>query len=477
MGKKPPHSQQKPGRSKPSSSSSAKPPAKPRAARPVPPGEAATGGSPAAVADAQETKHCQALLDAFSSAFGPVLQRDDFSSVLQEVKGALFNRDFEGAFNSNNNDVSSSNAGGGAEEGDAEGSGNRDTEEEKEETSTTPNNAFLSVYAARWSPTRALCYGRILRLAIAPYLLSPAFPPSRPLRALCIGGGAAELAAFASHLALSPSSHAHLTLLDSGPWEPVIRALGAALTSPPTLSRYANAAARAANRALVAPPGRLSWVFERGDVLGLGEEALRGLLLRGAPGEAEGGGQGEEEEEEEGEGQALLVTLLFTLNELYASAGGVGRTTAFLRRLGAVIPAGSLLLVVDSPGSYSEAAVGKGGGSSDAGADSNSSASGGNKKRYPMQWLLDHTLLRVPEDEDRKRRRGQQAPLDDEAEGQTTTTIIETETRNTGGGCLWEKLESHDSVWFRLAEGLRYPIALENMRYQMHLYRACAREV
>ena len=37
---------------------------------------------------------------------------------------------------------------------------------------------------------------------------------------------------------------------------------------------------------------------------------------------------------------------------------------------------------------------------------------------------------------------------------------------------IWEKLESADSVWFRLAEGLRYPIQLENMRYQMHLYRA-----
>jgi 25S rRNA (uracil2843-N3)-methyltransferase len=53
-----------------------------------------------------------------------------------------------------------------------------------------------------------------------------------------------------------------------------------------------------------------------------------------------------------------------------------------------------------------------------------------------MQWLLDHTL-------------------------------IETETP----GYSWEKLQSDESIWFRLPEDLSYPIALEDMRYQMHLYR------
>ena len=73
---------------------------------------------------------------------------------------------------------------------------------------------------------------------------------------------------------------------------------------------------------------------------------------------------------------------------------------------------------MDSPGSYSEAAVGK------------------EKKKYPMQWLLDHTL-------------------------------VEIETPDYH----WEKLESEESVWFRVPEELFYPIPLENMRYQLHLYR------
>ncbi len=39
-------------------------------------------------------------------------------------------------------------------------------------------------------------------------------------------------------------------------------------------------------------------------------------------------------------------------------------------------------------------------------------------------------------------------------------------------GRRWVKLESQDSIWFRLADTLHYPIPLENTRYQMHLYRA-----
>jgi 25S rRNA (uracil2843-N3)-methyltransferase len=117
--------------------------------------------------------------------------------------------------------------------------------------------------------------------------------------------------------------------------------------------------------------------------------------------------------------EPLTVTLMFTLNELYTN-GGIGKTTKFLKLLGEILPDRSLLLVVDSPGSYSEAAVGK------------------EKKRYPMQWLLDHTL---------------------------------TDIRAASKDYEWEQLESHDSIWFRLPEELSYPIQLENMRYQMHLYQ------
>lgn len=346
----------------------------------------------------------QRLLDVFSNAFKSTLTSDEFAGLLQEVKQALFNRDFATAF------------------------GRED---------------YLEAYAARWSPTRTLCYttvflgikehldgvlaseegsfsGKNLELStqagltkdsnaleqdIEPGEASAETGPDAPkpersqprstLRMLSIGGCAAEHLAFASYLQ-STSSNGHLTLLDSAPWASVISSLESSTNSPPPISKYASAAARAANRALL-EPGQLSVEVVQQDVLALDADALTAQCAGGKV--------------------PIVVTLLFTLNELYTS-GGIGKTTKLLKNLGQALAPGSLVLVVDSPGSYSEAALGK------------------EKKRYPMQWLLDHTLL-------------------------------ETETP----GYSWEKLQSDDSIWFRLPEGLSYPIPLENMRYQIHLYR------
>ncbi|OLN86464.1 25S rRNA (uridine(2843)-N(3))-methyltransferase [Colletotrichum chlorophyti] len=373
----------------------------------------------------------QRLLSSFTGAFGPVLASDSFPVLLQEVKAALFARDFEAAF-----------------------------------TAARPES--LEAYAARWSPTRALGYATVL-LGIGEHLAehvhrdvvssgaaadvgpdgegesaapSPngaAHPsvtsadtvadvqnsieglsiasgaesldneeatagekPSKTIKMLSIGGGAAEIAAFAAYLSQQdPLISGSVTLLDSAPWDSVVSKLHDALTTTPPISKYANAAAKAANGPLLRQPACLSSAFTKQDVLTMTRQQLSDTI----------GGADE----------ILLVTLLFTLNELYTT-GGIGKTTKFLLNLTAVIPEGSLLLVVDSPGSYSEAAVGK------------------ESKKYPMQWLLDHTLLKSEKD------------------------AVE--------GCRWEKLESHDSVWFRLADSLKYPISLENMRYQMHLYRA-----
>ncbi|KAI1418622.1 hypothetical protein F5Y13DRAFT_3511 [Hypoxylon sp. FL1857] len=376
---------------KASGSKSSKPPSRPSA--PTDRSAAGTGGAEQQSSDApsaEEIKAQQRLLNVFNDTFREVLSDDSFTTVLQKVKQALYNRDFEAAFGS---------------------------------------EQFLEVYAARWSPARALCYSRILNQIaddLEPLLLSApagryeseedevergrASPtveeepkPSSTLRMLAIGGGAAEIVAFGDYLrGAGHDVTGDLTLLDTGPWGEVVRKLHTGLTNPPLLSKYASAAAKAANAALVEPATRLRSTFVQQDVLQLDSDGLSRQL-----------------------GQTpLLVTLLFTLNELYTS-GGIKMTTAFLRNLTSTIPTGSLLLVVDSPGSYSEAAVGK------------------EAKKYPMQWLLDHTLLQADK-------------LPPE-------------------GCAWEKLKSHDSIWFRLVEGLRYPIELQDMRYQMHLYRAKTR--
>jgi 25S rRNA (uracil2843-N3)-methyltransferase len=100
------------------------------------------------------------------------------------------------------------------------------------------------------------------------------------------------------------------------------------------------------------------------------------------------------------------------------------KTQQLLQQLTDNMTPGSCLLVVDSPGSYSTVSI------------------NGAEKKYPMQWLLDYTLL-----------------------GQSAKT--EKDQRLS----QWEKLTSEDSQWFRLDESLQYPIDLEDMRYQIHLYR------
>ncbi|AEO56107.1 hypothetical protein MYCTH_2133149 [Thermothelomyces thermophilus ATCC 42464] len=346
----------------------------------------------------EERKRQQRVLDVFRHAFSEVLSSPSFTDTLQSVKQALYDRDFARAFG---------------------------------------NPEYLEVYAARWSPTRALCYASVLE-RIRDHLQSLSCPAPnntvqnqevhqdgdgegeplahdlltpRQLNIFSIGGGAAELVALGAFLSHQPSSSSSssspplsgaITLLDSGPWEAVVTKLTEALTTPPPISKYASEAARLANAAMV-PPSRFAASVLRQDVLALDRSSLP-AVLGAAP---------------------LLVTLLFTLNELF-TAGGLRRTTTLLLNLTAAVPVGSLLLVVDSPGSYSEAAVGK------------------EAKRYPMHWLLDRVLLATRDE-----------PV---------------------GGRRWAKLESHESLWFRLAGeqggGLDYPIALENMRYQMHLYRA-----
>ncbi|KAK1719353.1 uncharacterized protein BDZ83DRAFT_585491 [Colletotrichum acutatum] len=360
---------------KPAKQQKAKPKAQPESQ-----GQASSSADTNAV-DVLPLIHQQRLLSSFASAFQPVLASPAFATILQEVKAALYARDFDAAF-------------------------------------TSAKAESLDAYAARWSPTRALAYAVVL-LGIAEHLEglevqvkkaedeagaeggAETTQIKKEIKILSIGGGAAELAALAAYLSQQPAYlKGTITCLDAAPWAPVVSKLHAALTVPPPASRYANEA-QATAAALVDPAARLSSSFSHLDALAMSRDQLSKELGK----------------------EALLITLLFTLNELYTAAG-IGKTTAFLLNLTATVPLGSLLLVVDSPGSYSEAAVGK------------------ESKKYPMQWLMDHTLVNKPQKD------------------------------GVFPGCRWEKVESNDSVWFRLADSLNYPISLENMRYQMHLYRA-----
>lgn len=339
----------------------------------------------------------QLLLNIFNNSFHDLLHSDDLASSLQEVKQALFERDFDTAFG---------------------------------------EKKYLETYAARWSPSRALCYAQILADIQQYFTQMPTKSPlsgqkdqlhlSAPrigfntaIRVVCFGGGSAEVVAFGGLLSyliksstLTPQENdisntiekakpceMKLLLVDIAAWGEVVENLSDGLTTPPVLSKYASASAKANNMALI-PRDLCATSFKQADALSLSKPDISRML-------------GEE---------ATLITLLFTLNELYTSS--VSKTTSFLLHITAAAKPGTLLLVVDSPGSYSETAIGK------------------DLKKYPMQWLLHHTLLE--------------------------------KTKLGGDGdslAAWEKLVSQDSEWFRLAEKLRYPILLEDMRYQIHLYR------
>jgi len=362
----------------------------------------------------------QLLLNIFRDTFPVVLGSENLQASLQQVKKALYERDFAQAFG-------------------------------KEE--------FLEAYSVRWSPSRTLCYQSILfdilehlTKIIPPYKATqpeldqdPATNEASTMRIVCFGGGAAEVVAFGGFLrclkgamcrivdedgltalegidSLSllgsgpgsvlnqqsfaeigvstpdPSPQIDLCLVDTAQWQSVVHQLRENITTPPSLSKYASSTVKNANEALAAAT-KFNVTFRQDDVLEMSGSQLADVVG----------------------GQPMLFTLLFTLNELYTSS--IGKTTSFLLHLTAAVQSGSLLLVVDSPGSYSETTVGT------------------EAKKYPMHWLLDHILL-----ETQKSRGSESAPH-------------------------WVKLISDDSKWFRTPEKLRYPIPLENMRYQMHLYR------
>ncbi|KAJ9637779.1 hypothetical protein H2199_007271 [Coniosporium tulheliwenetii] len=337
----------------------------------------------------------QLLLNIFRNSF-PERFGPDLAPLLQEVKQHLYNREFGKAF------------------------GRED---------------YLEAYAVRWSPSRALGYLQTF-LDIEQYLRRP---PSRhhddaqslssespetgvgsqKLNITCLGGGAgAEIVALAGFLNLhnrgmkqnqeEDGDHQHAKInglqltvkgVDIANWDTVVQKLHDSIGSPPPLSKYASAAAKAYNTPFL-DSTFFHTSFHQADLLSTSTESLAALV-----------------------GDAELVTLMFTLNELYTTS--LAQTQRFLAALTSTLQPGALLLVVDSPGSYSAVTL------------------NGAEKKYPMHWLLDHTLL---------------------------GSVCGEEASNDGIR-HWEKLATDESRWFRLPDGLKYPIELENMRYQIHLYR------
>lgn len=311
----------------------------------------------------------QKCLNIFADALKP--SNDDIPA-LQEVKSHLYNRDFTAAFG---------------------------------------KDEYLRVYASRWSPSRGLAYLQVFKTVAKdlPSFIRPAETQDgdSAVKVVCIGGGAGgELVALAGLLndTLASDSNSavkkiHVTLVDIADWSWVVAALHEGVTSPPVLSKYTSQAKKDANSALI-DSQHITVDFKRMDVLESNDREFPADIAT-----------------------ADLVTIMFTLNELYTTS--MSKTQRLLSDTMNAMQVNSHLLVVDSPGSYSTVSI-------------NSA-----EKKYPMQWLLDYTLLGDPR----------------QSEDQMAK---------------WIKVASEDSRWFRLPSGLEYPIDLEDMRYQIHLYRKLA---
>lgn len=315
----------------------------------------------------------QLILRIFKEAL-PISADCNLKQIIQDVKGHLYNRDFASAF-------------------------------------ALPS--FLHAYALRWSAGRALAYADIIATFDVKYrwLEHPSKDSedktdnANDANVLCIGGGAgAEVVALAAIASTYTLSHLSVIAVDVADWSSVLNSLGATITQPPILSQYASAAKKKANQALL-DASRFEVHFRKQDILECSAQEL-GLLVA----------------------DAAIVTIMFTLNELFSSS--ISKTTAFLLKLTEVMRPESWLLVVDSPGSYSEVSLGK----------------EGEPKRYPMKWLLDHTLQ--------------------QSAGYNPNELSR-----------WRKHVSDDSRWFRIHGNLDYPIELESMRYQIHLYQRQANEL
>ena len=221
----------------------------------------------------------QGVLDVFAAAYGGVLGDDGFGGRVRGIKRALWGREFGRAFGG----VASGEGGGdgGVERGDGDGKGEDGKEAVEKtgeengdtggtQTETDPESKALArqkdaeqglfVYAAQWSPGRALCYAGILQGLLDSGVLDTVLLPDdskekRRITVTSLGGGPAELAAFAT---LTSTTNISLHLLDSAPYAPVLAALMEKLTTPLAKSAY-----NPSPRATISPPSAMTYTFHQ----------------------------------------------------------------------------------------------------------------------------------------------------------------------------------------------------------------------
>ncbi|KAJ6258854.1 hypothetical protein Dda_5749 [Drechslerella dactyloides] len=286
--------------------------------------------SPAGRKDAPTTpspavlRQLSAILTVFHDTFAPLFT-PALPAIIQDVKQALYQRDYVAAFDS-------------------------------------PQK--LQAYAARWSVARALAYFDMIAGHWWSTDVTQRFTQrsSSPLNVTCIGGGAgAELVGIAAAFSLFASKPGEesendrpdaprldITLLDFAAWNPIVESLYGTLTDEHSTRQPQ----------LYLPKSTFSVVCHQQDILSTLSDVTVSSLA-----------------------SADIVTILFTAGELY-SQSPTAATKLFVS-LHAVTKPGALLVVVDSAGGFEELDVLK-----KSGEASSSSSIGGYKLGFLLDKTL-----------------------------------------------------------------------------------------
>jgi 25S rRNA (uracil2843-N3)-methyltransferase len=261
--------QSQPKHGKPSSSGASKAPLRPNNGTPewkgpgyIPKKKSTAGPTPSPAQEPSKLEPTlpleleQRMLEVFRATFPASSDFEALKPILYKVNDALLRRDLDAAF---------------------------------------ADEEHLEAYAIRWSPSRALGYAQLLAWICAEraddaciqHLVGSSVSTQGPSKAVCFGGGAAEIMAFSgllrhsrpSEAAGKPSTPAttevsdslealkisattttipttpllHLSHLDIANWASVLSKLEQGLNTPPALSKYASATARATNASFLSP--------------------------------------------------------------------------------------------------------------------------------------------------------------------------------------------------------------------------------
>ncbi|KAK6204539.1 uncharacterized protein RJT21DRAFT_9295 [Scheffersomyces amazonensis] len=232
-------------------------------------------------------------------------------------------------------------------------------------------------YVARWTPYRSLCYASLFS-SLEP-IVELFKNNDNTSNVLCVGGGAAsEYVALVSVFSrLRNSSNSGILsaqIIDIADWSSIIN----------SIEKYVKSY-------WIHNPDKLLTDFVHDDILKLNNSRINFESLD-------------------------LITLLFTTNELFAEKRP--ETIKFLQHLNSNCKSGSLLLIAESAGSFSNITIGT--------------------KKFPVQFLVDMVLVGKPGEDNG----------------------------------AWEIIEESESCWYRInPKEVDYALKLENMRFFFRLYR------